>query len=276
MAYATISKAYKAGSFSATLASGGGTNQDSIVSTIPNEKVLNYEGGLRMTLFDHRLRINPTGFVMHWTNRQAALRVPCGTPPLTNLVPGSPACPVGFLPLLQDQGDAWIHGVELDSQLRLFRGFTIDGNLGITDYKLHNQPAGVTHLFPDIPKTSYSLGATYSVDAGIGRATFNFNYAYVGKQSVYPDDSVDSGYILPSYGLVNARIQFKPKFAPLTLTLYSNNLFDKVYATYAQRFGGGFWDSGSGTGVLAAPPRNMLSVVRGRPREVGFTAKYEF
>ena len=61
----------------------------------------------------------------------------------------------------------------------------------------------------------------------------------------------------------------------MTLTLYANNLFDKVYATYAQRFGGGFWDSGAPTGI-AAPPRNMLSVVRGRPREVGFTAKYEF
>jgi iron complex outermembrane receptor protein len=282
MAYATISKAYKAGSFSATLASytasnpGTGANQDSIVLTIPNEKVLNYEGGLRMSLFDHRLRFNPTGFVMHWTNRQAALRVNCGTAgPLVNLVPGSAACPVGFLPLLQDQGDAWIRGFELDSQLRLFRGLTLDGNLGITDYTLHNQPAGVTHLFPDIPKYSYSLGATYVVNAGFGKATLNFNYAYVGKQSVYPDDSADSGYILPSYGLVNARLQIKPKIVPLTLTLYANNLFDKVYATYAQRFGGGFWDSGVASGI-AAPPRNMLSVVRGRPREVGFSAKYEF
>jgi iron complex outermembrane receptor protein len=277
MAYGTISKAYKAGSFSATLQSAGPAVQDSIVLTIPNEKVVNYEGGLRMTLFDRRLRFNPTVFFMDWSNRQAALRVNCGTAgtPLATLVPGSPACPVGFLPLLQDQGDAKIHGFELDSQLRVVRGLTLDGNLGITDYTLHNQPAGVTHLFPDIPKYSYSLGGTYTFDAKLGRATLNLNYAYVGKQSVYPDDSADSGYILPSYGLVNARLQFKTAALPLTLTVYANNLFDKVYATYAQRFGGGFWDSGAPTGV-AAPPRNMLSVVRGRPREVGFTAKYEF
>ncbi|MBO9581011.1 MAG: TonB-dependent receptor [Sphingobium sp.] len=277
MAYGTISKAYKAGSFSATLQSGGPTIQDSIVSTIPNEKVINYEAGLRMTFLDRRLRINPTGFIMDWTNRQAALRVNCGTPgtPVANLVPGSPECSVGFLPLLQNQGDAHIKGIELDAQFVIMRGLTLDGSLGYTTYRLSNQPAGVTHLFPDIPKHSYTLGATYSGDIGFGKLTLNGNYAFVGRQSVYPDDSADSGYILPSYGLVNARVQFRPSGLPLTITAYANNLLDKVYATYAQRFGGGFWDQGPATG-LGTPPRNMLSVVRGRPREVGFSLKYEF
>jgi iron complex outermembrane receptor protein len=276
MAYGTISKAYKAGSFSATLQSNGPTIQDSIVLTIPNEKVINYEAGLRMTFLDRRLRINPTGFIMDWTNRQAALRVNCGTGALAALVAGSPACPVGFLPLLQDQGNARIKGIELDGQLVIVRGLTLDGSLGLTTYELSNQPAGVTHLFPDIPKHSYTLGATYAGDIGFGKLTLNGNYAFVGKQSVYPDDTPDSGYILPSYGLVNARLQFKPVGVPVTITAYANNLFDKVYATYAQRFGGGFWDAGGPSTPLSAPNRNMLSVVRGRPREVGFSLKYDF
>jgi iron complex outermembrane receptor protein len=275
MVYGTISKAYKAGSFSATLQSGGPATQDSIVLTIPNEKVINYEAGLRMTFLNRRLRINPTGFIMDWSNRQAALRVNCGTGQLATLVPGSAACPVGFLPLLQDQGNARIKGVELDGQLVIARGLTLDGSLGLTTYKLSNQPAGVTHLFPDIPKHSYTLGATYTGDVGFGKLTLNGNYAFVGKQSVYPDDTPDSGYILPSYGLVNVRVQFKPAAVPVTITAYANNLLDKVYATYAQRFGGGFWDQGPATG-LGTPPRNMLSVVRGRPREVGLSLKYEF
>ena len=282
MLYGTISKAYKAGSFSATLQSytasnpGTGANQDSIVSTIPNEKVINYEGGLRTTLFDRRLRLNPTIFLMHWTNRQSAIRVNCGTGALANLVPGSAACPVGFLPLLQNQGDAWIRGLELDGQLVVGGGLTLDGSLGLTRYKLKNAPAGVTHLFPDIPKTSFTLGGTYSVDAGFGQVTMNMNYAYVGKQSVYPDDTIDSGYILPSYGLVNARIQVAPASLPVTVTLYANNLLNDVYATYAQRFGGGFWDAGGPSTVFSAPPRNMLSVVRGRPREMGLQVKFNF
>jgi len=275
MAYATVSKAYKAGSFSATLSSGGPTNQDSVVSAIPNEKLINYEIGFRTMLFDRRLRLNPTAFLMHYTNRQAAIRVNCGTAPLQNLVAGSPACPVGFLPLLQDQGDAWIRGIELDGQLQLGRDFTIDGSLGLTAYTLKNVSATTKHLYPDAPTPTYNIGATYSHDVGFARATLNVNYAYVGKQSVYPDDSVDSGYILPSYGLVNVRLQVTPSAVPVTISIYANNLFDKVYATYAQKFGGGFWDSGAGTGP-ALPDRYALSVVRGRPREVGLTLKYSF
>jgi len=101
------------------------------------------------------------------------------------------------------------------------------------------------------------------------------NYAYVGSQWVYPDDNPDSTYRLPSYSLVNGRFQIEPEGSPVTVTVYANNLLGEVYATYAQRFGGGFWDAGPATG-LAIPPRNMLSVVRARPREVGLSVKYQF
>jgi iron complex outermembrane receptor protein len=278
MAYATVSKAYKAGAITATLQSGGGANQDSIVATIPNEKVINYEAGVRATLFDRRLRLNPTVFMMDWTDRQAAMRVNCGTGVLANLVAGSPACPVGFLPLLQDQGNARIKGFELDGQLTVIPGLSLDGNLGLTTSKLSKQPAGVTHLFPDIPKISYSLGMTYGIHESFGRATLSFNYAYVGKQWVYPDDTVDSTYRLPAYGLVNARFQIEPEGWPVSITVYGNNLLNKTYASYAQRFGGGFWDAGpkGPVGGPAYPDRNMLSVVRGRPTEVGISVKYKF
>jgi iron complex outermembrane receptor protein len=281
MVYGTVSKAYKAGSFSYTVLGwtsanqATGANQSPLVVPIPNEKVLNYEVGLRTTWFDRRLRLNPTGFVMHYTNRQAAVRVNCGTGVLASIVPGSPACPVGFIPMLQDQGDAWIRGIEVDGQFVLGGGFTLDGSYGLTDYTLKNAPVGTTHLYPDIPKHSSNVGATYAGAFDFGKVTLNVNYAFVGRQSVYPDDTLDSGYILPSYALVNARLQVKTAHIPLTFTLTANNLLNTVYATYAQRFGGGFWDQGPATG-LGTPPRNMLSVVRGRPREISFALKYEF
>ena len=281
MAYATASKAYKAGSFSYTIQSwtptnnATGENQSPLVSAVPNEQVVNYELGLRASLFDGRLRLNPTGFIMHYTDRQAAVRVNCGTPPLENLVPGGPGCAVGFIPLLRDQGDAWIRGFELDGQIIVTPALSIEGALGLTAYTLKNVPAGTTHLYPDVPTPTWNIGANYTVGGDIGTATLSVSYAYVGKQSVYPDDSADSGYILPSYGLMNARLKLSPSGAPLTISLYSNNLLNKVYATYAQRFGGGFWDAGPPIGA-AAPPRNMLSVIRGRPREFGVTVKYDF
>jgi iron complex outermembrane receptor protein len=282
MAYATMSKAYKAGSFSYTIQSwtptnnATGANQSPLVSAIPNEKLVNYEAGLRMELFDRHLRLNPTGFIMHYTDRQAAIRVNCGTGALANIPAGSAQCPVGFIPLLQDQGDATIRGIEVDGQVVITPDFTLDGSLGLTDYTLKNVPPGTTHLFPDAPTPTYNIGANYTLRTGGGSATFNISYAYVGKQSVYPDDSEDSGYILPSYGLVNARLMIGSDSLPMTVTFYANNLLDEVYATYAQRFGRGFWATGGPAVGLNAPVRSMLSVVRGRPREFGAAVKYSF
>lgn len=282
MLYGTVSKAYKAGAFSVTVLSyteanrfQTGEQQSQSVIPIPNENVKNYELGMRATLFDRRVRFNPTLFVMQWTDRQATIRVQCGTGVLASLVPGSAECPSGQMPRLQNQGDAWIRGLELDTQILVGGGLTLDGSLGLTRYKLKNAQPNIVYLNPDIPKTSFTIGGTYAVDAAVGRVTMNMNYAYVGKFSVYPDASADSGHILPAYSLVNARIQLAPHNVPVTMSFYANNLLNKVYSSFAQRFGGGFWDASNGQG-LAAPPRTMLAGVRGRPREVGLTVKYNF
>ena len=85
----------------------------------------------------------------------------------------------------------------------------------------------------------------------------------------------DSAFRMDDYGIVNARIRFVPNDGAVSVTLFANNLLDETYATYAQRFGGGFWDAGSGVG-LATPLRSALGEVMGRPREVGLTVQYDF
>jgi iron complex outermembrane receptor protein len=281
MAYATISKAYKAGSFSYTIVSwtlanqATGPAQSAGIRPIPNEEVINYEAGLRLELFDGRLRLNPTAFIMDYTNRQAASQVTCGTGTLVGIAPGSPQCPVGFLIQVSNQGDVRLEGFELDGQLAITRNFIIDGGFALTDPTLKNAPAGTVNLFPDVPSPTFNVGASWSLFPSFGEVTLNANYAHVGKQATHPTQGTDSAYTLPSYGLVNARIQVRPDNLPITVTAFANNLLDNTYATYAQRFGGGFWDSPSGAGP-AAPPRSALSEVRGRPREIGLTLQYDF
>jgi iron complex outermembrane receptor protein len=275
MAYGTISKAYKAGAFSYTIQSNvPGPAQSAGIVPIPNEEVRNYEAGLRMTLFD-RLRINPTAFIMDYTNRQAAVQVTCGTGSLINIPPNSTQCPIGFLIQVQNQGDVRLKGFEVDAQLRLTRDFSIDGGLAVTDATLKNAPAGTVNLFPDVPSPTYNIGVTWSPDTAVGELTMNASYAYVGEQATHPTEGTDSSYTLPAYGLLNARVQLSLDDMPVTVSAFANNLLDEVYATYAQRFGGGYWDAPSGVG-LAAPPRSALSEVRGRPREIGVTLQYDF
>ena len=275
MAYATVSKAYKAGTYSYTIQSwtaannATGANQSAVIQPIPPEEVQNFEVGSRMTLFDNRVRFNPTVFYMKYTNRQAARQVACTI--------GTGSCPVvGFTINVVDSGDVNIWGAELDMQIAVTDDFIIDASGAILDYKVLDQAANSgPNLFPDAPSPSFNVGATYNADFGFGATTFNLNYAYVGEQETHPTAVGDSAFRMEDYGLVNARIRVVPNDGAVTLTLFANNLLDEVYATYAQRFGGGFWDPGAGTG-LAAPLRSALGEVRGRPREVGLTVQYDF
>ncbi len=76
-------------------------------------------------------------------------------------------------------------------------------------------------------------------------------------------------------GLMNSRLQWTSPSTKDTVSLFANNLLDKTYASYATRFGGGYWDAGSGAGV-AAPLRSALGAVRGRPREFGVQYQHNF
>ena len=59
------------------------------------------------------------------------------------------------------------------------------------------------------------------------------------------------------------------------MALFGNNLTDEVYASYASRAGGGFWDGVNMQGV-GAPLRSLRGVTRGSPREFGLTFQYNF
>jgi iron complex outermembrane receptor protein len=275
MWYFTASKAYKAGSFSGagviSLVPGDEQSGDFITPIAP-EKVINFESGTRLELFDGRVRFNPTAFYMLWSNRQAARQVSCDQT--------QPDCPIGFRIEVSDTGDVDIYGVELDAQIGITRDFWLDGSFGYTGYKLKDETAnGGPNLFPGPPKYSYNIGATYMADLGVGELSFNLNYAYTGKQPTHPSAEGDSAYLLPPIELVNARIRFQPDNAPISVSVFANNLLDETYATYATRFGGGYWDRGGPPHILppaARPPRSALSVVRGKPREVGVSIQYDF
>ncbi|BBC74378.1 conserved hypothetical protein [Altererythrobacter sp. B11] len=273
MIYATASKAYKAGQFSFTILDRvpGPEQSGDFIKTIPPEKVLNFEAGMRITAFDGRLRFNPTGFYMMWTNRQAARQVTCVV---------STACPLGFEIQVVNSGDVDIYGAELDAQLFVTDDFWLDGSGGYTGYKLKDEVANSgPNLYPDVPKFNATAGANYRAMLGFGELTFNLNYSFTSKQATHPTDTGDSAYTLPAIGLFNARVKFVPDNAPVQVSVFANNLFDKTYATYAQRFGGGYWDQGGPANRLnpvALPERSALAAVRGKPREVGVTLQYDF
>ncbi|MBB5733286.1 iron complex outermembrane receptor protein [Altererythrobacter atlanticus] len=276
MWYVTASKAYKAGSYGGLEIVDNIRGEDQsgeFLLPIAPEKVVNFETGMRIEAFDRRLRFNPTAFYMLWTNRQAARQAQCS---------GQVGCPEppGFQIEIQNTGDVDIYGVELEAQVFLTNDFWLDGSAGYTGYDLKDPVANSgPNLFPGPPEFSFNVGATYIADLGFGELTFNANYAYTSDQPTHPTETGDSAYRLPAIDLVNARIRFEPDNAPVSISLFANNLLDNTYASYATRFGGGYWDRGGPLAIQipeSRPERTALFVVRGKPREVGLTLQYDF
>ena len=244
-------------------------------------------GRCRTTFFDNRLRLNPTGYYMAWTDRQTTVRLPC---------PGgvSDDCPTGSNVYLRSTGDIDLYGLELDAQFALTENLMLDGGFGTTKYIIHDVVAnGGPNLFPPQASPTFNLGATYSLrGTRFGGFTANVNYSYTSAQQTYPESTdpalrSDGSYELPSYKVVNSRLQWTSSSGANVVTLYANNLLDETYANFASKFGGGFWDGfNSQTGIapglgsvapgVGAPLRNMVSVTRARPREVGITVQHNF
>ena len=205
MGYATASKAHKAGSISYTIlqnVSGPAQSGDYIKPLAP-EEVVNLEAGFRATLFNGRVRFNPTGFYMAWTDRQAARQVSC-------VAEGPTACPTGFRPMLVSVGDVDLWGYELDTQVAITDNLTFDGSLGVTKGKVRDPvAAGGPNLFPDQASPTWNVGATWSQPtANSGSYMVNLSYAFLGEQETHNTIGTDSAYTLPSYGLLNGRVQW--------------------------------------------------------------------
>ncbi|WP_169053496.1 TonB-dependent receptor [Alteraurantiacibacter aquimixticola] len=276
MWYATVSKAYKAGSYGGLeivdLIPGEQQSGEFLLPVDP-EKVVNYETGMRIEAFDGVLRLNPTVFFMQWSNRQAARQAQCS---------GQAGCPEppGFRIEISNTGDVDIYGVEVDAQLFITDDFWLDGSAGYSGYDLKDPVAnGGPNLFPGPPEYSFNIGANYMTEIFGGDLTMNLSWAHTSEQPTHPSDAGDSAYELPAIDLVNLRLRYEPANAPVTVSLFANNLFDNTYASFATRFGGGYWDRGGPVQIqipASAPERSALFVVRGKPREVGVTLQYDF
>jgi len=302
MVYATASKAFRSGAYSYTIPSwaaapgpgGVGPNNTSDLLTaalaatppfVPPESVQNNEIGFRTEWLDSKLRLNLTFFDMNYSDRQAAV---------AQAVPISQS-PTGFIIVTTNSGDVALDGIELEGQFAATDNFIVDFTAGSVNSELDNVCANNgDFLFPGPVEESYSLGGRWLKDLSSGsNLTFSLSYAWTGKTQTHPGgvaDPVtngcaasttwfyDSRYELPDYGLLNARVRYTSSDQKWALTFFGNNVTDEVYANYASRFGGGFWDS-TNIGIqpaISTPQRSALGMTRGRPSEYGVTFEYNF
>ena len=165
MVYARASTGYR---------SGGINPRASTINTFKPETVHAYETGIKSEFFQHRLRLNLTGYITNYTNQQIQ-QFAAGTGGATTLIVNA--------------GKSLIKGFEAEATVAPVEGLQFDGSVGYVDSKFKtflfldpttNQIVDVAAQAkaPYTPKWSTHLGAEYSYKLAVGTARARVDYSY--------------------------------------------------------------------------------------------------
>jgi iron complex outermembrane receptor protein len=220
------------------------------------EKLKAYEVGFKSDLLDRHLRLNGAVFL----NKYKDIQLTVNSCPFPGVPPTPCALPV-------NAGQADVKGAELESELHLFRGLSIDASGSYLHFKYTSLlPAAVkSGITPDMttpfaPRWKYSAGAQYVVPlGGAGSLTPRVDWSF---QSSFNSQAINSVFNrVPGYSLVNARLTWRNSGDHWEVALEGNNLADKLYYL-------AFFDNqGSTQNTLAEP---------GPPRQWAITLKRTF
>ncbi|MBL8642350.1 MAG: TonB-dependent receptor [Rhodospirillaceae bacterium] len=192
-AYALFSRGYRPGGFNTGLATiCPGVNLalnpaatcpalDALRAVVPNaglsfdqEKVDNYEIGLKSTWLDGRARTVLTAYYDEWIGGQVANSIPVSIP----ATPTSPAV-TNLIPLTVNNGKAELKGIEFEGQIQATEELKLSGTFGLNDTEIKTYGAGIGQCsdcnniygsfggaignrLPTTPKYTWTLSAEYT------------------------------------------------------------------------------------------------------------------
>ena len=236
MAYASATRGFKSGGFQL----GDGR------PFLP-EYLWSYEGGLKSTLFDRRLRANLAVFYYDYTNLQVVQYIN-GVATTTNA------------------GQATIKGVEAEFLAKASSRLSLSSTVAYLDAKydvyFDQQTSLAGNRLPNAPQWNVTFGAEYRAPLGGGELLLRTDVAY--RSSVFFKPTNDPLYAGSSTTLVNGRIAWQPASQRWELALYGRNLTDERYASY----------KAVGTDPTGVSNPALPLTVFGEPRQFGVQLRY--
>lgn len=247
MTYANVATGFRAGGFNPYNANLTPRNQP-----FDPEESTSYEAGARVQLFARILTLNPTVFYVDWDKIQVQ------SVQIINPSTGQGAV------VLQNAGTARSKGAELEWSADLTDAFRIFGSLAYLDIKYTDvgnaQGVALDSKLQRAPEWTYSIGAMHDFRFASGaRIVSSLNYGFQDEQFSTPTNS--DKLKLPSYALLNGRVEFTDRNDRFSISLFATNLTDEEYLV---------------GGVNYTPTVGAAHHDVGRPREIGVGARFRY
>ncbi len=110
---------------------------------------------------------------------------------------------------------------------------------------------------PNAPKFKYTLGLEQRIPLGERDITLGANYSYRDSAQMLADQNPDA--VMPSIGILNLSVGYHAAGGKTSVTLFANNVTNKVYYTDLEDFWSGPW--GGTSAVVGQPARDAKRYV---------------
>jgi iron complex outermembrane receptor protein len=202
MAYVTFSQGFKSGGFGP-----GAANQLSAKTPFNEELAESFEFGYKTDFLKNKARANIAVFLTDYTDLQV------GT-----------LDPVSGALTIENAGEAETKGFELELTLLPVQDLTLNINYAYVDSEYTDFGSSTGNELRT-PKNSGSLSAIYYIDLDGGSLSTSLNYNYKSDFNQFANG--DPRAHIPSRGIVNARMTYRPNSGVWSLSLWGKNVTDE-------------------------------------------------
>ena len=245
MAYGSIARGFKSGGFNVR---GDPTLPNLGFASFNPETAVTYEIGLRSQWLRGHLRLNATLFDTEYRDIQLRQQAVIGGV---------------FTTLIQNAAMARIRGAEAELVAVPVKGLTMTAAYGHLDprYLDVGRVRGLTldSRFQRTPRNSFSGSADYAFSLGSGTVAVRADYSYRSKEQFQITEASNDQR---AYGLIGARVVYRPRSERWSVAVFGNNLTDVRYRT-------------AGRGTLISQAGVAYSSV-GMPRQIGVEMGTQF
>jgi iron complex outermembrane recepter protein len=281
--YALFSRGYRPGGFNAAFRTASPATVQALLAVVPSagetfeqEKLDNWEAGIKSSFLDGRARTTFTIYTDKWSNGQVGNSIPVTIPGPT---PGTTVA--NLINLTINNGIARLKGVEFEGEVQVIEGLRISGNFGLNKTEIKTFGIGVGQCgdcnlvygsfagiignsLPTAPKYTWALSADYRAElVGDWDWFARVDYSHRGRNFT---DFSNIAWVGASDN-VNARLGIARD--DLRIEAFVNNL------TQNRTVAAGLIGIDVFT-FLVPPNRNEIRVSPPLPRSIGLRASYSF